>query len=261
VSSADDDDEAPKGFMGKLAEFVRSWGPAIFAVLFIRTYVFEPFRIPSGSMVPTLLIGDHVAVSKFSYGVWVPATLVEIPFLDYLWIVPRVQLLQLSGPERGDIVVFRYPADESVNYIKRVIGLPGDRIEVRDNRVLLNGVEQPREFVDKFGFVDSNCRESTMNRYTEDRSGTMHHVLTSPHMSSPLADHREILVPEGQYFMMGDNRDQSEDSRRWGFVRSDQIKGKAHVVWLSWDGCKGSFGGIRMDRFFDNLYSDGPPAP
>lgn len=214
-------------------------------------------------MVPTLQIGDHVAVSKFSYGIWVPATLVEIPFLDMLWVVPRYELVRLAEPARGDIVVFRYPREESVNYIKRVVGLPGDRIAVDNNRVVVNGVAQPFDFRDKYGFVDSTCLVTRSNRYTEDLGGLEHEALTNTHGGGLLADHAEVVVPEGQYFMMGDNRDQSEDSRRWGFVRADQIKGKAHVVWLSWDGCKGTFGGIRMDRFFQNLYSSGsaPSVP
>lgn len=242
--------------MGKVAEFVRSWGPAIFAVLFIRTFVFEPFRIPSGSMVPTLQIGDHVAVSKFSYGVWLPLTGVEIPFLDMLWVVPRYQVMRLSEPQRGDIVVFRFPRDESVNFIKRVVAVPGDRIAVENNRIVLNGELQPMEFRGKYDFIESTCQPDTTNRYVETLGELSHEALTSTSgRGGRLADMPERTVPEGHYFMMGDNRDASDDSRSWGLVREDQIKGKAHVVWLSWDGCKGQFGGIRMDRFFENLYS------
>ncbi|MEZ4319263.1 MAG: signal peptidase I [Myxococcota bacterium] len=251
----DDQDEAPKGFMAKVVDFVKSWGPAIFAVLFIRTFVFEPFRIPSGSMVPTLQIGDHVAVSKFSYGIWVPLTIVEIPLLDFAWIVPRYELLRLSEPQRGDIIVFRYPRDESTNYIKRVVGLPGDRIRVRDNKIFVNDEEMKREYVDSYDFVDSSCRPIGTRRYIEDLEGLKHEVLTNKGLSSTLGDMREVTVPADNVFVMGDNRDFSEDSRRWGFVRADQIKGKAHLVWLSWDGCDGNVGSIRSERFFRNLYS------
>jgi len=251
----DDHEDAPRDFMGKVADFVKSWGPAIFAVLFIRTFVFEPFRIPSGSMVPTLQIGDHVAVSKFSYGIWVPATIVEIPFLDNLWVVPRFEILHLGDPQRGDIIVFRYPKQESVNYIKRVVGLPGDRIKVRDNKIYVNDVEMTREYQGPYDFVDASCRAIGTRRYIEDLEGLKHEVLTNKGLGSTLQDMRELVVPEGEVFMMGDNRDFSEDSRRWGFVRADQIKGKAHLVWLSWNGCEGDFGGIRSERFFRNLYS------
>ncbi|MCB9673802.1 MAG: signal peptidase I [Alphaproteobacteria bacterium] len=255
-STEDDQDEAPKGAMAKVVDFVKSWGPAIFAVLFIRTFVFEPFRIPSGSMVPTLLIGDHVAVSKFSYGIWVPATIVEIPFLDFLWVVPRYQLLELAKPQRGDIIVFRFPLEESTNYIKRIVAVPGDRIKVRDNKIFINGEEMKREYQDAYDFVDSTCRPIGTRRYVEDLAGLKHEVLTNKGLSSALSDFREVEVPEDQVFVMGDNRDFSEDSRRWGFVRADQIKGKAHLVWLSWDGCEGNFGSIRSDRFFRNLYTN-----
>lgn len=248
-------EDEPTTFMGSVAEFVRSWGPAIFAVLFIRTFVFEPFRIPSGSMVPTLQIGDHVAVSKFSYGLWVPATLVEIPFLDSFKVIPRFQLLGFGGPARGDIIVFRYPKDESTNYIKRVVGLPGERIRVRDNKIYINDVEQPRTFIAKHDFVNAQCRSHDTKLWTEDLGGMEHEMLTSSGMGSALADRPEVVIPPDRYFVMGDNRDFSQDSRAWRFVRPDQIKGKAHLVWLSWDGCSNGSGMIRMDRFFQNLYT------
>ncbi|MCA9567168.1 MAG: signal peptidase I [Myxococcales bacterium] len=250
-----EEEEGPGTVLGRISEGIRSWGPAIFAVLFIRTFVFEPFRIPSGSMVPTLLVGDHVAVTKFSYGIWVPLTLVDIPFLDMAWVVPRYELLKLSDPQRGDIIVFRYPQDESTNYIKRIVGLPGDKLMVRDNQIFVNGVAQPREYTEKYDFVNAACRATKTRRYVEDLGGMKHDILTASGMGGPLADMPEIEIPAERYFVMGDNRDFSEDSRRWRFVRPDQIKGKAHLVWLSWDGCSGGTGGIRMDRFFQNLYA------
>lgn len=252
MSEIDDEEERPKGFLAKVVDFVRSWGPAIFAVLFVRTFVLEPFRIPSGSMVPTLQIGDHVAVSKFSYGIWVPATVVEIPFLDYAWIVPRYQLLDFGGPKRGDIIVFRYPRAEEVNYIKRVVAIAGDTIRVENNQIFLNGEAQPFEFQQRTDFVNSACATAKTKQYLETIGGVKHEALTAASLGGPLEDMRERTIPEGHVFVMGDNRDYSEDSRRWGLVRDDQIKGKAHVVLLSWDGCGSS--GLRMDRFFHNLY-------
>lgn len=255
------DEEEPQTFLQKIAEVVRSWGPPIFAVLFIRTFVFEPFRIPSGSMVPTLLIGDHVAVSKFSYGLWMPATLVDIPFLDALWVVPRFGLMRFAEPQRGDIIVFRFPRDESTNYIKRVVGLPGEKIRVQDNRIFIDGKEMKRRYVDKFDFENSSCRSTKTRRYVEDLEGLDHEMLTSAGMGGRLADMAEKQIPPDRYFVMGDNRDFSEDSRAWDFVRPDQIKGKAHLVWLSWDGCAQNAGGaIRMDRFFQNLYTIPSPS-
>ena len=234
--------------MGWLAELVRNWGPAILAVLVIRTFIFEPFRIPSGSMVPTLLIGDHVFVTKFSYGVWIPFGGPEI--------------LDLGDPERGDVIVFRYPLNTKLNYIKRVVGIPGDHIRVVDNQIFLNGQPQERTYEDRYDFVDDMCRSHRTKRYTEDLDGLEHvvltnvgagsHLATSPPLGSPRGD--EWVVPKDHVFVMGDNRDNSEDSRAWEFVPFHNIKGKAQFVWLSWNGCAESPNWIRMDRLFHSLY-------
>lgn len=249
------DDDRPKGATAWLADVMRTWLPAILAVLLIRTYVFEPFRIPSGSMVPTLMIGDHVVVNKASYGLWVPAVLVEIPFMESAWVVPRFELLDWGDPARGDIIVFRYPKDESLHYIKRVVAIPGDRIKVKNNQIFLNGVPQERTYVDKYDFIDDNCRTTTTKLYIEDLSGLKHQILTNAGLPGALgtwpANDEEVTVPEGVVFAMGDNRDNSEDGRRWGFVRFDQIKGKAHFVWFSLDGCTQK---VRGARFFRSLY-------
>ncbi len=249
-----DEDEAPRG-SAWFADVIRTWLPAILAVLLIRTYVFEPFRIPSGSMVPTLQIGDHVVVNKASYGLWVPYTVVEVPFMEAAWVVPRVELVDWGDPDRGDIIVFRYPRDESLNYIKRVVAIPGDRIRVKGNQIFLNGEAQEMVPNGRYDFVDDHCRSTSTRRWTETIDGESHEILTNAGLPGPLATHprgtEEILVPEGHVFVMGDNRDNSEDSRRWEFVRYDQVKGKAHFVWFSWDSCEG---GVRGKRFFRSLY-------
>ena len=220
-----------------ILEVIRTWAPAIIAVLLIRTFIFEPFRIPSGSMVPTLLIGDHVVVTKFSYGVW-------LPFIGK-------EILDIGDPERGDVIVFRYPRDPSLHYIKRVVGIPGDKISVRNNRVILNGVEQPTLPLGDYPFVDDNCAQHQTRHFAETLSGVEHSILTNPGLGGPLADMPERVIPPKSVFVMGDNRDNSEDSRKWGQVRFDQIKGKAHRIWLSWDGCASS---IRTERFMRSLY-------
>jgi signal peptidase I len=248
------DEERPR--TSWLGDVLRTWLPAILAVLAIRTYVFEPFRIPSGSMAPTLQIGDHVVVNKGSYGLWVPLTGIEIPYMEVLWVVPRLELLDWGNPRAGDVIVFRYPADESVNYIKRVVAVPGDTIRVNNNQVFVDGVAQERVVTDRYDSIDESCRARPTKRYVEDLGGFEHHVLTNQGISGQLSnwprDGEPVTVPEGHVFVMGDNRDNSEDSRRWGFVRYDQIKGKAHFVWFSWDGCASK---IRTHRFFRSLYA------
>ena len=243
--------ERPTGFAW-FVDIVRTWGPALLAVLLIRTYVFEPFRIPSGSMVPTLQIGDHVVVNKMSYGLWVPYIGVEVPFMEVAWVVPRIELVDFGDPERGDIIVFRYPKNESLNYIKRVVAIPGDTIEVRNNQIILNGEAQDRTYIDRYTFADDRCNDMRTKRYVEDLAGMEHQVLTNTGVPGHLSTMREVTVPEGSVFVMGDNRDNSEDSRRWKFVRYDQIKGKAHFVWFSWTNCPTP--SVRGDRFFENLY-------
>lgn len=247
------EDDVLDGVQGDgIMEILRTWGPALLAVLMIRTYVFEPFRIPSGSMVPTLQIGDHVVVNKASYGLWVPYTFVEVPFMELAWVVPRFELFDWGDPERGDIAVFRFPKDESMNYIKRVVGIPGDVISVSNNQITLNGVVQERTYTDAYTFTDDRCNPMRTKRYIEDLDGLEHEILTSASMPGRLSNMKELVVPAGHVFVMGDNRDNSEDSRAWKFVRYDQLKGKAHFVWFSWSGCEGK---VRPDRVFEGLYN------
>jgi signal peptidase I len=240
-------------------ELVKTWGPAILAVIIIRSFIFEPFRIPSGSMVPTLLIGDHVVVTKFSYGIWF-RTPTSIPWVDVkLPCCIRKELIDIGDPARGDIIVFMYPKDEDTNYIKRVVGIPGDRIKIRNNRIYLNGAEQITERAADFVFVDETCGADTKRQFVENLSGVSHPILTNSGNPGMLADKpdQEFTVPPGNVWVMGDNRDNSEDSRKWGFVRFDQIKGKAHRIWLSWNSCQGTYGGIRTERFMRDLYTPG----
>ena len=228
---------------GVMWETIRSWGVAILVVVAIRIFVFEPFKIPSGSMVPTLLIGDHVVVSKYSYGLWLPLVHKEV--------------LDLGDPERGDVIVFRYPKNERLNYIKRVVAIPGDTIEVSWNRVTLNGKELPARTAatgPKLTYLDENCYPRTMKHYVEDLMGIEHDFLTRS-LGGGTLQQTKITIPEDHVFVMGDNRDNSEDSRKWGLVKYSQIKGKAHFIWMSWDSCnEDEF--FRNERFFSSLYQD-----
>ncbi len=255
------DEDRPEGWREVLA----SWGPMLAAIVLLRLFVFEPYRIPSGSMVPTLLIGDHVVVTRFAYGIWMPFKSIGIPFTSIGLDWENVELVDLADPERGDIIVFHFPQDEAVTYIKRVVGLPGDKIQVRDNQILLNGELQPRARVGQYEDQDDRCSVRRTTRWVEtlDRvegAPLNYGTLTQADRPGFLANHREITVPPDAVFVMGDNRDFSQDGRAWGFVRYNQIKGKAHAVWLSWNGCEGFPGAVRVDRIFKSLYAE-PPAP
>lgn len=235
------------------------WIPALLLILSVRTYAFEPYNIPSGSMLPTLEIGDRVVVDKYSYGLWVPASLVSVPFAGVLWTAPRYEIIDWGDPERGDIIVFRYPRDESQTYIKRVVGLPGDRIRVRNNEVIINGVTQSRTAREEGTATDADCHSRAQRRYTERfdsaSAGAEHDVYADGRRDGPLADWpssgADYVVPDEAVFVMGDNRDSSADSRVWGPVRYDQIEGRARAVLFSLDGCGG---GVRGERLFRSLY-------
>ena len=211
--------------------------PVLLAVFLIRSFVIEPFRIPSGSMIPTLQVGDFIVVSKFAYGLRLP-------------IVDKV-VAPLGSPQRGDVIVFRYPVDPSENYVKRVIGLPGDTVDYRDRRLSING--RPVPTADAAPYVDPDGG-ATVRQFTESLPGAngavAHPILVderrdptiAPIVAFPSLDHCAYsasntvvtcTVPQGHYFVMGDNRDNSADSRYWGFVPDANLVGKAVFVWMN----------------------------
>lgn len=201
-------------------EYARSFFPVIVLVLLIRSFLFEPFRIPSDSMMPTLLDGDFIFVNKFAYGLRLP--------------VANTRIVEIGSPKRGDVVVFRMPADPRTNYIKRLVGLPGDRIEVRDRHVYVNGEEMPMTFVGVYeGHNHSGARIGV-----EHLDGLEHRVLYWPGREGTEG---EYTVPAGKYFFMGDNRDNSRDSRfpEVGYVPEGNLVGRAVRIWFNWDGPDG----------------------
>ena len=202
-----------------IVEYARSFFPVFLAVFVIRSFVVEPFRIPSGSMMPTLLIGDFIAVNKFSYGIRLPVT--------------NRKLLDLGRPERGDVVVFRYPVDGETVFIKRMVGLPGDRIRyAADKRLYVNGVEVERGAPEIFEGSGSGSHMTGSRRRLEVLGEHTHAILYRP--GQPTVE-GEWQVPDGQYFVLGDNRDKSHDSRFWGFVPEENLIGPASIVWMNWD--------------------------
>lgn len=203
----EDSRQAP-GRLGTLVEYARSFFPVLLFVLVIRSFIFEPFRIPSGSMMPTLLEGDFIFVQKFAYGLRLPVT--------------ETKIFETGSPERGDVVVFRLPSDPSVNYIKRVVGLPGDEIVYERQRLTINGQTVQLKQGQNASF-DAPV-------FIEDLDGRVHDILvTNPQFSTRDGTYR---VPEGQYFVMGDNRDRSRDSRFIGAIPEKFLVGEAVRVWM-----------------------------
>lgn len=203
---------------------------AALIALIIRSFLVQPFNIPSGSMKPTLLIGDYLFVTKFSYGF----SRHSLPFSPPLWS-GRI-LGQM--PERGDVVVFKLPRDNSTDYIKRLIGFPGDRISVQNGAVFINGDAVKRELVDSFIDYDAAGREKTIRQYRETLPNGVNY-LTLDEIDGSMADNvGEYIVPEGHYFMMGDNRDNSTDSRflrHVGYVPEENLVGPAKILFYSFD--------------------------
>lgn len=206
-----------------LIDLSRSFFPIILLVLVVRSFMVEPFRIPSGSMMPTLLVGDFILVNKFSYGLRLP--------------VLNTRFLDLGSPERGDVIVFRYPEDPRVDYIKRVIGVPGDHIRYQGKQLFINGEPVEQQAVGVFVGEGSESRMTGARRLHENLLGVEYEILVMPsdHM---YAGDFEFVVPQGQYFTMGDNRDNSRDSRAWGTVPEENLVGKAFLIWMSWDWSK-----------------------
>ena len=221
-------------------EYAKSFFPVILVVFLLRSFLVEPFKIPSGSMIPTLQVGDFILVNKFTYGI-------RLPIISH-------KIMDIGNPERGDVMVFHYPENPSIDYIKRIVGLPGDVITYRGKQLLVNGVAQQQKSEGEYNYVDNGLTFVHNNLFTETLGNREHPILQNPdmpglHTSSvtdfPMRDHcsytfdeMRCTVPEGHYFMMGDNRDNSRDSRYWGFVPDRMIVGKAFLIWMNFGDLK-----------------------
>jgi signal peptidase I len=223
-------------------EYSGSFFPVIALVFFLRSFLYEPFKIPSSSMVPTLVIGDLILVNKFTYGIRLP--------------VINKKIIDVNEPQRGDVMVFKYPKDPSLDYIKRVIGVPGDKVEYKNKRLTVNG--EPATYQSLPDYLDEE-HLTYSKQFIEGFSGVSHKILNDErapsyvHNPEPFpqnelcrynAEGFVCTVPTGHYFMMGDNRDNSLDSRFWGFVSEKNIVGKAFFVWMNF-GDLGRIGGFK----------------
>ena len=223
-----------------LVEYARSFFPVILIVFALRSFLVEPFKIPSGSMLPTLQIGDFILVNKFTYGIRLP--------------VFNKKIVSFNDPHRGDVMVFRYPQDPSLDYIKRVIGLPGDTVEYRDKQLTINGQPATQRAAGTYAYMGTGLNFITAVVRKEKLGAVEHVAMIQPELPSVAPSqvrddfpYRQnctydeqghgfvCKVPQGYYFMMGDNRDASNDSRYWGFVPDANIVGKAFFVWMNFD--------------------------
>lgn len=201
-----------------IVEYSKSFFPVILAVFLLRSFLVEPFKIPSGSMMPTLVAGDFILVNKFAYGL-------RVPLLNNTFY-------EIGHPKRGDVFVFHYPPDPSIDYIKRVIGLPGDRIAYRDKQLYINDIPQDLTYQSDYVYVGSGLNLVQAKRYSEQLGEIRHDVLLE---EGSMSVDGEVVVPPGHYFAMGDNRDNSKDSRVWGFVPENNLVGRAFIIWWNFD--------------------------
>lgn len=219
-----------------LVDYSRSFFPVLLFVLIIRSFLFQPFRVPTGSLEPTVIPGDFLVVNMFDYGLRLP-----------VW---HNKILKVGEPKRGDIMLFRWPVDEHLDFVKRVIGLPGDRISYINKVFYINGVPAKQTPIGTATDTDDNGIYTwPVQVVEEDLNGVKHKIYLRS--DRPAEDFKDLVVPPGHYLMVGDNRDNSNDGRYWGFVPENNIIGKALYVWLSWNS---EHHKIRWDRFGTKLF-------
>ena len=203
-----------------VVEYARSFFPVLLLILLFRSFLAEPFKIPSGSMMPTLLVGDFILVNKFAYGLRLP--------------VLNTKIVPVGEPKRGDVFVFRFPENPKEDYIKRVIGLPGDEITYRNKTLFINGKEIAESYLGPYTGPSEPTRSMAGAQVkVEQLDGVDHRIMELPQIQ--VGHEGTWKVPDGYYFAMGDNRDNSLDSRFWGFVPEANLVGKALIIWMNWD--------------------------
>lgn len=222
LSGSDRSNEHLEANIPFIVDLARSLFPVFLIVLVLRSFLVEPFRIPSGSMMPTLLIGDFILVNKFSYGIRLP--------------VVNIKIIDLWEPQRGDIVVFRYPKDPKIPFIKRVIGLPGDQVEYHyaNKMVYINNEPVTQKLIGRYIGVGAGSDMTGREQRIEFLPDAEHAILVNRE-KNPHAPIRTWTIADNEYFVLGDNRDNSKDSRFWGTVPEENLVGKAFFIWMNWD--------------------------
>ena len=223
---------------GIVIEYARAFFPVILVVFVLRSFIVEPFRIPSGSMLPSLYIGDFILVSKFSYGI-------RLPLINQ-------KVFSIGTPKRGEVLVFRYPHDEKTNYIKRVVGLPGDIVDYKNKRLRINGNVVDLQKSNREDTEQGTQSNEQVRVHIELLGKSSHGILLDTSLGSRA--YMRIIVPPDKFFVMGDNRDHSNDSRFWGFVPEENIVGRAVFGWFSWDSNKN-------DHFWNDYIGGGANWP
>jgi signal peptidase I len=208
----------PKAVEPKIVEYAHAFFPVLLLVLVVRSFIVQPYRVPTGSLEPTILPGDFVAVNQFAYGLRLP--------------VLNTKIFSIGEPKIGEIAIFRWPVNPKVDFIKRVVGTPGDHVVYQNKVLYING--KMAKLTPKGDAIDYEPEgDLNVQRYTEDLAGVKHDILINPE-GGETGDF-DITVPKGYYFMMGDNRDDSADSREWGFVPEENLIGKGFLIWMNWD--------------------------
>lgn len=202
-----------------IIEYARAFFPVLLLVFCIRSFLFQPYRVPTGSLEPTVMPGDFILVNQFDYGLRFP-----------VW---DKKLFSVDEPKRGQIALLSYPVDHTFTFVKRVVGLPGDHISYINKVLYINGKKQPQQYIGTVTRLNDFGQLTTYQKYQEDLNGVKHDIFVRPDM--PAENFYNLVVPKNEYFVMGDNRDESDDSRYWGFVPEKNLVGRAMIIWMSWD--------------------------
>lgn len=202
-----------------IIEYARAFFPVLLAVFLIRSFIAQPYRVPTGSLEPSVMPGDFIFVNQYDYGLNMP-----------VW---NKKLISVGAPQTGQIALLYFPVNHQFNFVKRVIGMPGDKISMIDKVLYINGKKEPQQFIENVTQLNDFGQLITYQKMQEDLNGVKHDIILRSDV--PAVNFYNVVVPQGEYFVMGDNRDESDDSRYWGFVHEQDFIGRALLVWMNWN--------------------------